>query len=214
MTQIFLSGVILGLTLAIMLGPAFFSLLQTSVKRGFRSGLYMAAGIILSDLTLVMLSYFGLSRVMSEPGNQVLFGIVGGVILIVYGAFTFRKKTQPAYNGNDDDNDVGVKIQKPRALKYILKGYFLNLVNPFLLIFWVGVMTVLAANYGARSNEVLVFFSGTLITVLATDVFKCFIAHQIKRYLRPRILSFFNHAVGLLLIIFGLVLIIKVITEL
>jgi threonine/homoserine/homoserine lactone efflux protein len=46
-----IEGVILGLTLAMFFGfgPALFALLQTTIHRGFISGLMLAIGIFLSD---------------------------------------------------------------------------------------------------------------------------------------------------------------------
>ena len=55
----FWEGMILGLTLAIMLGPAMFSLIQTSIHRGLYRGILLAGGIFLSDFTLVLLCYLG-----------------------------------------------------------------------------------------------------------------------------------------------------------
>lgn len=52
-----LEGIVIGFTIAILTGPAFFSLIQTSIHRGFRSGLFLAGGIFLSDASLLMLCY-------------------------------------------------------------------------------------------------------------------------------------------------------------
>jgi len=43
------NGVIYGLVLAVLVGPVFFTLIQTSIERGFKSGVYVAIGISLSD---------------------------------------------------------------------------------------------------------------------------------------------------------------------
>jgi threonine/homoserine/homoserine lactone efflux protein len=104
------------------------------------------------------------------------------------------------------------KIHAPQPILYIIKGYFLNLINPFLLIFWIGVMSFVTAEYNDSPNknlDVIMFFSTALATVLATDFLKCFVANQIKRFLSRKILSFMNHALGILLIGTGVYLIIK-----
>ena len=48
----FLQGILVGLTFAVLLGPAFFSLIQTSIQRGFRSGLFLALGISFTSNSL------------------------------------------------------------------------------------------------------------------------------------------------------------------
>ncbi|MDD3744041.1 MAG: LysE family transporter, partial [Lentimicrobiaceae bacterium] len=69
-------GMILGLTLAIMLGPAMFSLIQTSIHRGLYRGILLASGIFLSDLALVILCYLGALQVFGSERNYIMFGII------------------------------------------------------------------------------------------------------------------------------------------
>jgi threonine/homoserine/homoserine lactone efflux protein len=210
MFEIIISGFILGLTLAVLIGPAFFTLLQTSINHGFRIGMFLAIGIFLSDLTLVSLSFLGASQVISGEKYRVAFGIIGGIILIIYGAYTFLKKVINYSDKEENgDNEIIKKIHAPQPILYMIKGYFLNLINPFLLIFWVGVMSFVTAEYNGKTIDILIFFSIALATVLSTDFLKCFVAHQIKRFLSRKILSFMNHALGILLIGTGAYLIIK-----
>jgi len=200
-----LEGIILGLTLAIMIGPAFFTLLQTSVHRGFRSGAILALGIFLSDLTLVYLSYLGAANILGDKENQLYFGIIGGVVLIGFGIYTFTRKVLPA----EMDPETNDRI--PGPLTYLVKGYFLNIANPFLWLFWVGVVVAVSSNYGIRTSGMFIFFGGLLGTVLVTDLFKCFVAHHIKRFLTAKILTIINRVVGVFLVLFGLLLIVRVI---
>lgn len=209
-----ISGFILGLTLAVVIGPAFFSLLQTSILRGFRIGMYLALGIMLSDFTLVALSFLGISQLISDDKYSILFGVIGGLVLLAYGAFVFRKKI--VYNENKinkiekrSNSIFGDQPSKPYV--YILKGYFINLLNPILLISWMGIMGYVAAEYHSDIKKLAVFFGVALGTVFATDLLKCFVAHKIKQFLRPNILSIVNRAFGILLFGFGLFLIIKAI---
>ncbi len=202
-----LSGILLGLTIAIMLGPAFFSLLQTSIYRGFRAGLFMALGIFMSDTMLVALSYLGVSSLLTEPENTIVFGLIGGIVMILFGVFTFRKKTPLS---KDPELREPVPIEKTKPLKYMAKGFALNLLNPFLLVFWMGWMAYVGNTYGPKSNELLVFFGGTLSTVLATDLLKCFIAGKIKQYLKPRVITIVNYCLGVILVILGVYMIIRV----
>lgn len=209
MTQIIISGAVLGLTLAVLIGPSFFSLLQTSVNKGFRMGMFLAIGIFFSDLTLVSLSFLGVSQIFSGEMARIIFGMVGGGILIVYGAYTFRKKVvEPVYNNKtENEEEIFKDIKAPKPILYVLKGYFLNLINPFLLIFWVGVMSFVSTEYENKKLDIILFFSSALLVVFSTDLLKCFVANQIKRFLKPKVLVIINHALGLFLIGFGVYLI-------
>jgi len=199
----FFEGILVGFTLAILLGPAFFTLLQTSIHRGFVSGMLLSAGIFLSDLALVLLCYLGASQILSESRNSLIFGMIGGIVLIIFGVVTFKRTISP--EGQD------LHLKKPGPLTYILKGFVLNFANPFIWIFWMGVVVGVTSNLGVASREVYLFFIGLLGTTLATDFLKSFIAHKIKGYLKPALLTRFNHIVAVLLVIFGIALIVRVI---
>jgi threonine/homoserine/homoserine lactone efflux protein len=200
-----LEGMILGFTLAIMLGPAMFSLIQTSIHRGLYRGILLAGGIFLSDLALVVLCYLGAVQVIGNERNYLMFGIIGGLVLVVFGVVTFLRKAQVT----DDNNLINVKM--PGPLTYIFKGFFLNFANPFVWIFWVSVMVTVSSGYNTDSWSIKTFFAGSLITIFFTDILKVIIAHRLKRYLKPRILIMINQAEGILLVLFGIYLVIRTI---
>ncbi|MBK6344792.1 MAG: LysE family transporter [Bacteroidales bacterium] len=198
-----LEGMILGFTLAIMLGPAMFSLIQTSIHRGLYRGILLAGGIFLSDLALVVLCYLGAIQVIGNDRNYLMFGIIGGLVLVVFGVVTFLRKVQVT----DDNNLINVKM--PGPFTYIFKGFFLNFANPFVWIFWVSVMVTVSSSYTTDSWSIKTFFAGCLITIFTTDILKVIIANKLKRYLKPRILIMINHAVGILLVLFGIYLVVR-----
>lgn len=200
----FLQGIILGLTLSALLGPALFTLLQTSIHRGWKSGTFLAFGIFLSDVSVVYLAFLGALQLINQKNNYMIAGIIGGSILIGFGIYTFLHKIRI------DDNSTGIEVRVPGPITYILKGFFLNIMNPFVWFFWISAMVGVSSTYGTNKHGIMIFFVGTLITVFATDVLKVFIAHRIKNHLKANILIRVNHFVGLLLIAFGLFLIVRV----
>jgi len=213
MLEIFLEGVILGLIIAITLGPAFFAIVQTAIHRGFYPAMFIALGISLSDISLIALSYLGASIIFENPANKIYIGLAGGIILIIFGLVTFKRKTEiPQDNGNNYNSQ---SEKKPRVTTYILKGYFLNILNPFLLIFWLSAMSWVSARAeeGHLLNYVITFFGGTLITVFATDLLKSFIGNKLTKYLHHSKINWINKIVGLLLIAFGIILEVRVLWQ-
>ncbi len=210
MISALIEGIAIGVTLAFLIGPSFVSLLQTSIHRGFYAGVQFSVGIVLSDITLIALSYFGALQFLGADQNQLRMGIIGGLIVIGFGVVTFTRKHRIA-------SPVKLEISKKtegffnsRLLKYVSKGYFMNIFNPFLLIFWLGVMSLVSSRYGIPSKEILIFFAGTISAVFVTDLLKCVAANRIKRYLNIKVLTLINRIVGMIMIAFGLVLIVRV----
>ncbi len=199
----FVQGLILGFAISVQLGPALFTLLQTSIHRGLKSGLFLAGGIFLSDLSIVILAYLGALQVINQKNNYLIAGIIGGFILILFGLFTFLRKV------HIDENNNVVELKVPGPITYILKGYFLNVMNPFVWFFWITAMVV-SANFGEDKHAVVLFFIGTMGAIVSSDMFKVFIADKLKRYLKPQLLIRVNHIVGILLMISGVYLLIRV----
>ena len=126
-----LSGITFGLLLAVMLGPVFFTLLQTSLHEGFKAGAYLASGVFLSDAGLIIVCYSFASLIRAFDAHHKLMAWIGGLLLIGFGIFNFfhRIKLKEV-----DDNKKTVHAH------FVLKGFLLNLFNPAVLFFWLGVV--------------------------------------------------------------------------
>lgn len=200
--RVCIEGVLLGLGLAVLIGPAFFSLLQTSIERGFKSAFRLSLGIIISDLFLVFFSYLGASRLFEIPNVKDIFGTIGGVVLLGIGTYTFRKKVNSL-----SEISEGEEIQMPSKWTYLAKGFFMNMANPatwLFWFFWVGVVTSQYSSEGEVDHAaILLFFTTALLTVLATDILKAFIAHTIKSYFTTHTIKILNKIVGVILFVFG-----------
>lgn len=202
-------GLVLGLTLAFLFGfgPALFALIQTSIHRGLLAGFQLAFGIFLSDAALVGLCLLGALQIINEtPENQLAFGIITGVILIVFGIVTFTRKVKIAEEEEED-------VKTPGALTYILKGFFLNFTNPFVWLFWILWVATITSNYKGDTRSVLLLFGTTLLVILSTDMLKCFGAYKIKQYVTPRFIQWINYVAGVCLGAFGIFLLIRAFIE-
>jgi threonine/homoserine/homoserine lactone efflux protein len=200
----FVEGAILGLTISVLFGPALFALLQTSIHRGFRSGSLLAIGIFLSDITLVFLCFVGALQILNNEYNKLFFGIVSGFLLIGFGIATYTRKIQIENDANS------LEQKKPGWLTFILKGYFMNIANPFAWIFWMGVTVGVTSNYGEKTHDAMLFFGGVLFTIVTTDILKVYIAKKLKRFLKTENISKINKFVGVLLFAFGIIMIVRV----
>lgn len=203
--QTIIQGIIMGLTLSVFFsfGPALVAEIQTSIHRGFWAASFLAFGVFLSDMTLVTLGFLGAVQIFES--NKIVLGIIGGIILIIFGIVTFRRKVRI----DVDNNKSEIKQSEPSFITYILKGFFINFTNPFIWIFWMGVVVGFTASYEGDHLLLVVFFSATLGTVLMMDILKIFSAYKIKKYIQTHNIVWINRIAGIGLVLFGIYLVIR-----
>ena len=93
MIAAFIKGILLGIMLAISVGPIIFSIIKQSINNGHKGGFTFVAGVSASDITLVLVSqlFTELFRYLLEYKKTI--GIGGSILLIGIGIYVlFFKK--------------------------------------------------------------------------------------------------------------------------
>ena len=62
----YVNAVLLGFGLAFMVGPVFFTLIETSITKGFRAALTFDLGVVLADTMFITVSYFGSVTILQK----------------------------------------------------------------------------------------------------------------------------------------------------
>jgi len=194
---IFLKGIGLGIVFAFLIGPVFFALLQTSIHKGFRAGAYLAVGIFLSDSLYATIAYVGVSELFSNAGFETGLGWVGGALMLFFGISALVRRPKTAAP------DLLPKSNRIPTFRFILKGFFLNVVNPSVPMIWLGIVSGTVKD-GYTRPETLLYLAGILLTIITTDLLKVYLARRLSRYLTPKLLIGMNRVVGLALIGYGL----------
>ena len=205
MTPLF-TGIQMGLLLTSMVGPIFFTLLQTGIERGIRAGLAVSFGELFSDMLYILTAYFGLKWLMQHVDKsqfQFYVGLLGGAILLLFGLVSIFSKMSPPVESK--------ALNAKSLLGFFGKGFAINTFNPFTLIFWMGTTssTVIAQHYS--TIDAALFYGGTVGTIALFDVLKVWGAQTIRPYLKPNFLIWLRRATGIGLVIFGRALVWKVV---
>lgn len=200
---LFIEGIGFGLILAIMLGPIFLVLTQSSLKKGVKAGITVASGVWLSDLIFITSSYFFISqldRFIKDVSFTFWSSILGGIILCSFGLVTLIKKTQL------DSDDFDIKLNLKSFGSFFSKGFLVNTVNPFTFVFWIGVMTSYVIGRDLQWGETFSFVSGIFLTIVITDLTKVFLAGYIRRKMNHSFFTVFSKIAGIGLLGFGVYL--------
>ena len=196
-----LNGIKWGFFLAILVGPIMFSLVQAGIEKGTRVGVVMGSGVWVSDLLYILAVYLGLSAVGLPPEFAFYTGIIGGIVLIIFGLINFLVK--PKQSAED-------KIIRASTYSgYFVKGFLINTINPFTVFFWITISTTEVSQLSF--DNAMIFYAGLLGTIILTDVLKVILAKRIRRLLTPKKMLMMRNVVGAAMIIFGIILMIRVI---
>jgi threonine/homoserine/homoserine lactone efflux protein len=206
LAELIFKAVVTGLILSMMIGPAFFLLLETSIKKGIRTALFFDFGILTSDLIYISIAYVFYAEVAKiMEGHNELLKIIGGILFIVFGVISIIKK--PSIK-NQEEIDNSAQSNKDNWLQF-LKGLMLNMANPMVIFYWFSVMA-LSAKHGANNVFETILFLGIMLTVFfSIDLLKIIGAKKLRPFITDPVLRSLNRITGSILTLFGLVLLLQ-----
>lgn len=200
--EVVVNGVISGLLLAFLIGPVFFSILQTSVERGFGSGAMVAVGVSLSDAFYIAITYMGVSQWINDGGVRQYLGYFGGMVLLLFGAYYLFVKSRRL--SRIDHTDAAAN----NPWRLVAKGFIINGLSPTVLIFWLGAVGLATTKLGySTPDKAIPYFTTIVCTVFVTDLLKAKVADHLRLMLTPLFIRRLNLVLGFVLLAFGLHLI-------
>ena len=192
---ILVNGILHGMVLALFVGPSFFMLIRIGILNGFRQAGAFAVGIITSDLVILLVAYWGLSKLFRSTWFEMLFSLLAGVVVLGLGIYSLRAQGKR------------YEVRATRRLpgwRYTLQGFGINIMNPFTVIVWLGVLGTVQVRYGYSEGQYSLFFMGVLGTILAADLTKAYLANQLGKVLTERVLTRVNRVLGVIFVLLGL----------
>lgn len=211
MLDILLKGILTGFILSIMIGPVFFLLLETSIRKGIRAAIAFDIGVFLSDFIYIIIAlifYSEVSKITSGEYGHII-SIVGGIILMIFGLVTLFKKPK------EDKKEAEKQLNKQTKDMILLglKGFLLNFANPGVIFYWI---TVIALGADGKKNPDEAIDESTywyiliiMVTFFSVDMLKIFGAKKLRPFITENVLVGLNRLIGLIIIGTGVLLVIK-----
>lgn len=205
MLDALLKGFAISLLLIFSVGPVIFTIIKQSVVNGKAGGFSFVGGVWLSDLLWVILS-----NAFSELVGQLLhfkksIGFTGSIFLIGMGLFyLFFKKMKLR-----SEEEAAIKITTGTHAKLFASGFLINTLNPAVIAFWLTTATTIAISNSI--NERIIIFVTCLALNMGADILKVTMAGKLRNKLTDKNIALINKLSGLLLVVFGVVLLVGVI---
>lgn len=192
-------GFLTGLLLSAYLGPTFFTVMETLIRRGAKAAILLNAGVWLSDISCIIVAYYGASELMQPIKNNIIFKMVAGGAFLFFGLTYFLRKPDETVKPL---GGVGVLI-------LLVKGFLINTLNPGVLVFWFGAMIVAATSLDLHGIQILYYFASTCLTLITFDLLKIMFSHRLRKVVTDNVMTKLFRITGVILMTLGIFVIIR-----
>lgn len=172
----FWKGMVFGLGLSILVGPLLFTLITATLERGRGAGLQVALGYWISDALFIILTYLAMAsilQVLEWPGFETIMRVGGGLVLLTVGGGMFFRRSGQLVDRS------GKKVAD------WWKGFLVNTINPFTVVFWTGIAGGVLADSGGHGASAWGFYGGVMLALIAADLTKISLAGWLRAHLTP-----------------------------
>ncbi len=204
MVEVIIAAVILGVTLSFMVGPVFLLLLEIAMNKGVKRALAFDAGVLFADILFILLILYSSSFLNQITNLAWVYGI-GGLVIAGYGIYNIRVAKKKKHHLEKEDELPEVKNMSPGL--YAVKGFFMNFLNVGVLAYWLATVVVMRATVNNDMDIMKLYFIVTVSTYALVDVIKIFSARRLQSHLTDAVLVKIERVVGLILVIFGVLMI-------
>ena len=186
----FITGILLGLGVAIPIGPLNILIMNYSLS-SFGRGFALGMGAMSADILYFVLLSLGVLVVFDNPWIFKSIAIFGAIFLL-YMAWTCYKNASKML-AKISNTERGESL-----LACYLKGLGLNSINPFIVGFWLSLSSVVASSANwmiAALGVLLALFAWVLRLSLATSLARRIISAKVARifsYVSAVLMLFFT----------------------
>ncbi len=188
-------GAVFGLTAGISPGPLLTLVISETLRHNKTEGVKIAIAPLITDIPIVLLTIFILSKMAS-------FDMVIGIISILGGIFI-------AYLGYDSIKSKGIEIDiQNLKLKSIRKGIIVNILSPHPYIFWlmVGAPITIRA-YQASPAAAFAFIIAFYVLLVGSKISIAMVVDRSRAFLKNKVFIWTLRILGLVLLILAILLI-------
>ena len=203
----FKNAFFIGFFMAFMIGPVFFTLIQTSILKGARAAISFDLGVVLSDLSFILIAYYGSRSLLEKIKDDPRIFFISGFVLIIYGLITYlEKEKKKEVLASAKALNIGIKNN---YLRLFFKGFFLNFINVGVLAFWLGIVLVIGPILKMDQPSIFCYFGTILTSYFLTDLGKIFLAKKLKTKMTRLVINQTKKIMGIILIFCGVFLMLK-----
>jgi threonine/homoserine/homoserine lactone efflux protein len=188
------TGIILGLSAGFAPGPILALVISETLNHDKKAGIKVALAPIITDLPIITLTLFILSKLSGFHTVLGIISLLGGCFILYLGFENIRTKGM----------SVRLDEDKPRSLQ---KGIIVNLLSPYPYLFWLSVggpLTMKAMQHSVIAAAA--FISSFYVLLIGSKILIAIAVGKSKSFLTDKTYIYTMRLLGTLLVLLALFL--------
>lgn len=190
--------IFLGISMAAPIGPVKSVLLNTGIKNGFFHAWFFSLGALTTDIMYMFIVYFGVGQFIDSPLMRIILWSFGCFVLLYTGIENLLSLHKIEMNLKSG--------KRVRLRKSILSGFFMSLLNPLTILFWLGIYGSILANTAGVSTGYQIFINSIAILagIILVDFIMSFLSSGARKLLSTKLLKIVSLISSIIMIGFGI----------
>ncbi len=190
--------IFLGISLAAPIGPVKTVLLNTGIKNGFFHAWFFSLGALTTDIMYMFIVYFGVGQFIDSPLLKIILWSFGCFVLLYTGIENLLSLHKIEMNLKSG--------KRVRLRKSMLSGFFMSLLNPLTILFWLGIYgSILAKTAGVSTGyQIILNSTAILVGIMLVDLIMSFLSSGARKLLSTKLLKIVSIISSISMIGFGI----------
>lgn len=203
--KILKNGLITGMFLQLAIGPVFFYIINLALQRSIYDGLIAVLAVTIVDYLYITLSIVGVGKLLEKKKIKNVFGLISSFVLIAFGVFMIKSIL--------DANNQIADINSTNLVSSFISVFFLTISSPMTIVFFTGIFTAKAVEYNYTKKELWAFGLAVGSATLIFMSLSVLLFTILKQAVPISLIQSLNLIVGIVLIAYGILRIIKILKE-
>lgn len=201
-----LKGLLIGIAIAIPVGPVNLICIQKTIDGGRIKGLVSGLGATLADTTYGAIAIFGvgfLSTFMLDYSSQ--FKLIGGTILMILAYRMITRIKKP----------VNITLQSKKTLIQTFSTTFaVTISNPITILAFIAIYAALGISEITRFDSSLIIVAGIFLGALSWWTFLSYVVNKVRDHFNYVIIRKINIGSGIAIALFAAIILLTSLSEL
>ena len=190
--------IFLGISMAATIGPVKTVLINTGLKNGFFHACFFSLGALTTDIIYMFVVYFGIGQFIDSLLLKTILWSFGCFVLLYTGIENLLSLHKIEMNMKT--------AKRTRLRQSMLSGFFMSLLNPLTILFWLGIYgSILAKTARVSTGYQIILLSGAiLLGIILVDFIYAFLSSVARKLLSTKLLQTVSFISAIIMIGFGI----------